>query len=184
MHRVVEKEGPPQRHGSVKRGPRVAIVSAGGGFGAQVTQLVRRCPEEVDLILLCPPHLVPRDERLFADKAARIVRIGWGSRLRRSDGWIRHLLLAPQGFMSAFQHLRATRPDWVIVVAQRYSLYVLLCARLLRIRSIFIDSLTRVNRPSVTGRIVARLRLADHTFCQWPNAAAAIRGVEYAGRLL
>jgi hypothetical protein len=64
-------------------------------------------------------------------------------------------------------------------------LYLLLAARALGVkRTVFIESVTRVRKPTLTGRIISGLRLADRFFVQWPHLARMYRRAEYTGRLV
>ena len=52
---------------------------------------------------------------------------------------------------------------------------MLLAARLLRVRTVFVESITRVGRLSGTGRLIYHCRLATVFVVQWPALRAAYR---------
>ena len=57
-------------------------------------------------------------------------------------------------FLLGFFALVQSRPKLVISTGAEVAIPVLLAARLLRIPTIYIETCTRVNRPTITGRIV------------------------------
>lgn len=68
--------------------------------------------------------------------------------------------------------LLTRRVDLVVVVGSPHAAPMMLAARLLGRRTTFVESITRVDRLSVTGRLVQRLRLAKTLFVQWPGLHA------------
>jgi hypothetical protein len=66
-----------------------------------------------------------------------------------------------------------TRPiDVVVVLGVSHAVPMLLAARILGRPTIFIESITRVDRLSLTGRLVRGLRLASRLLVQWPGLQA------------
>ena len=49
---------------------------------------------------------------------------------------------------------------------------------------IFIDDLSRVYEPSITGRIIQKLGLADRLFVQWEKLLQFYPSAKYSGKLL
>lgn len=76
-------------------------------------------------------------------------------------------------FAFALQVIRWERVGLVICVGSSHSVPILLAARLLRRRSVFVESITRANDLSGTGKLVYRLKLADRFYVQWPELQAA-----------
>jgi hypothetical protein len=54
---------------------------------------------------------------------------------------------------------------------------------LLNCRIVYVESIARVQRLSLSGRILHLTRTADKLFVQWPEMAARFPGTTYAGRL-
>lgn len=54
---------------------------------------------------------------------------------------------------------------------------------LLDCRIVYVESIARVQRLSLSGRILHLSRVADALFVQWPEMAARFPGTTYAGRL-
>ena len=58
-----------------------------------------------------------------------------------------------------------------------------IAARLRGVPAVFVESISRVTRPSVTGRVVSLLNLADRIYVQWPEATALYRRARYEGSI-
>ena len=82
----------------------------------------------------------------------------------------------------AFSTLRRERPDAVVSTGAGVSVPFVWAARLLGIRTIFIEDLTRVSGLSLSGKLV--YRVADVFLVQWPELAARYRRAQYRGRFL
>jgi UDP-N-acetylglucosamine:LPS N-acetylglucosamine transferase len=54
--------------------------------------------------------------------------------------------------------------------------------RVLNIRVVYIESLTRTEKPSLSCRLVAPV--TDIVYVQWPELVGAVRGARYSGSVL
>lgn len=54
--------------------------------------------------------------------------------------------------------------------------------RLLGARVVYVESLTRVHSPSLSLRLIAPV--ASRVYAQWPELAAARKGVRYVGTVV
>jgi beta-1,4-N-acetylglucosaminyltransferase len=81
----------------------------------------------------------------------------------------RRLRIVPM-FVRVLQILWKERPDWVISDGAEIAIPVFVAAKLLRLRTMFIESFCRVDSPSFTGRVL--YPLADVFFVQWPSLLA------------
>jgi len=81
----------------------------------------------------------------------------------------RRLRVVPM-FVRVLDILRKERPDWVISDGAEIAIPVFVAAKLLRLRTMFIESFCRVNTPSFTGRVL--YPLADVFFVQWSSLLA------------
>jgi beta-1,4-N-acetylglucosaminyltransferase len=70
-------------------------------------------------------------------------------------------------FFKLIMILRRELPDWVISDGAEIAIPVFIAAKLLRIKTMFIESICRVNTPSFTGRVV--YPIADVFFVQWSS---------------
>jgi UDP-N-acetylglucosamine:LPS N-acetylglucosamine transferase len=61
------------------------------------------------------------------------------------------------------------RPDVIISTGAGHVVPISLVGRIFGVRTIFVETMSRVNSPSLTGRLM--YRLADRFYYQWPSLA-------------
>jgi beta-1,4-N-acetylglucosaminyltransferase len=81
----------------------------------------------------------------------------------------------------AWKVVRSERPDVILSTGAALAAPFFLVGKLYGAHLVYVESLTRINAPSLTGRLV--YPLADAFFVQWPEAARWKRA-RYVGRLL
>jgi len=108
---------------------------------------------------------MPHPRQLFNDPVHRVAR--------------RFLL----GLILSFRVLMKERPDGMVVVGSAIAVPLFLAARFAGVKTVFIDSITRVTRPSTTGRILSMLGLASRFYVQWPEAVRMYRRAICVGQL-
>jgi beta-1,4-N-acetylglucosaminyltransferase len=82
----------------------------------------------------------------------------------------------------AWRTIRRERPDVILSTGAALAVPFFLVGRLRRVRLIYVESLTRIDSLSLSGRMV--YPLASDFFVQWPDAAGRRRKAVYAGSLL
>lgn len=82
----------------------------------------------------------------------------------------------------ALEILRTERPDVLLSTGAGPIVPFALMGKLLGIPNVFVETLTRVHEPSLTGRIM--YRLADRFFYQWPGLARFFPNGTYGGPLV
>jgi len=103
------------------------------------------------------------------------VTLGNGPTNRSLINLVRNLRLA-------WRVLRKRRPDAVLSTGAGLAVPFFLVGRLLGIRLVYVESVTRTEEISLSGRLV--YRLTNRFFVQWPRAAERLRRAEYAGSVL
>jgi len=88
---------------------------------------------------------------------------------------------AVRAFFSCLRVMRQVRPEAAVCVATSLAIPLCLCGRLLGARTVFVESITRVNSPSATGKLLSSLRLCDRLYVQWPEAARLYPRAVYRG---
>jgi UDP-N-acetylglucosamine:LPS N-acetylglucosamine transferase len=91
---------------------------------------------------------------------------------------VRVLLL----ILQCIRILRRERPDVIVSTGAAVGCVMCLLAKALGAKVVWLDSITNVDRPSLSGRLVRPF--ADLFLVQWPQLAEGRRGVEYAGVVL
>jgi beta-1,4-N-acetylglucosaminyltransferase len=144
---------------------KVCIVSSCGGHLTEVRALRAAYARYEHFYVLNDRVLVP------ADMAGKTYFI------RHSE---RDLLFFVN-LVEAWRILRRERPDAILSTGAGPAVPFALVGRLLGIPSVFVETFTRISRPSLTARIM--YRLAARFVYQWPGLARHFpRGV-YGGML-
>jgi UDP-N-acetylglucosamine:LPS N-acetylglucosamine transferase len=149
-----------------RRPPKVALVSSHGGH---LTELLELSPafEGCEVFYFC----------YDADTTRRLP----------------NAYLAPNRPYSPIQFLRNVARLWAIFRRERPEVLVstgaeiaipaFVVARLLGVRTIYIECGAQVTRPSLTGRLL--VHVADRFLVQWPELLGAYGGrAEYCGSLV
>lgn len=76
--------------------------------------------------------------------------------------------------------MKKERPDMVISTGAAPGLMALIVAKMMGIRTVWVDSIANADHLSICGRLAAHM--ADKTLTQWPHLAG--NGVEYHGSVL
>jgi len=82
----------------------------------------------------------------------------------------------------AWRLLRRRRPEAILSTGAGLAVPFFLIGKLLRIRLVYVESVTRTESISLSGRLV--YPLADRFFVQWPEPARRLERAEYAGGVL
>lgn len=170
--------------GPMRRKGKLLIGVAGGGFAIQSVALLARKPSDADCVLFGELTLFDRLAERFGVSGGRRRTFSFETMQTRHSGPLALARSLVLGVVSSVKVLRDERPDAVVAVGQRIGIYLLLAARLLGIRTVFVECLTRVTRPSLTGRVISTLGLADRFYVQWPEARRLYRRAIYAGQVL
>jgi len=158
---------------------RIAVVLGQGGHTAQTFALVdllgdgnkylymiglldRLTPKKIRIpgriLPVLPPRLLPQDSRLMA------------------------VLRTILTFMMSFIYFLAFRPRAVISCGTGLTVPIFYSARLFGMKTVFIESMSRVDTLSITGRLL--LGKTDLFMVQWPELAEQTKGAVYGGQLL
>ena len=78
---------------------------------------------------------------------------------------------------------RKESPNFIVSTGAEIAIPAFIVAKLMQIPALYIECGCQVTRPSLTGRIVARL--THHFWVQWPELLDAYRGrAQYMGSLI
>jgi len=170
---------------SFDRKPVILLGMTGGGLGFQARSLLRHCPPEARPILVVPYHIKAsvwaKCRHVRDDVKIRTVhRQPSRSQPFTIRGGVR--LLAT--LCDCIKAARREQASGVVAIGAALAVPLLAAGKILHCRTVYIESLTRVTKPSRTGRIISYLGLADRFYVQWPQAVRLYRRARYAGRLL
>jgi UDP-N-acetylglucosamine:LPS N-acetylglucosamine transferase len=147
----------------------ILLVSSAGGHLLQL-HLLREAWEGI-------PHawvtLDKEDSRSLL--AHERVVFAHGPTTRNALNLIRNLLLA-------WKILSRLRPKVIVTTGAGVAVPFAWLGRLLSIRVVYIESLTRLERQSLSCRLVAPV--TDRIYVQWPELVETVPGARYVGSVL
>lgn len=88
------------------------------------------------------------------------------------------------GIVEMFRLVRIIEPACIVCIGSSSSIALCLNGKLLGAKTIFIESMARVDGISLTGRIIDFFGLADRFYVQWPQMANERRKHIYEGMVL
>jgi UDP-N-acetylglucosamine:LPS N-acetylglucosamine transferase len=94
----------------------------------------------------------------------------------------RSLLNLLRNLIVAFRLLRELRPRAVVTAGAGVAVPFAWLARCFGTRVVYVESITRVETPSLSCRLIAPV--ADRLYVQWPELAAALPKARFVGRII
>ena len=158
---------------------KIALVSSAGGHLTQILTLASELTEEHNFFLCVQDFPAVRGMQLEEVGRLYYTPVYW--RYQRPFGVIVSLLASL--FMLARVFWKE-RPDFLITTGAEIAIPALLVGRFLfRRPTLYLESLARIESPSLTGRIC--YHLAGRVFVQWPGLLGFYGPkAEYHGNLL
>ena len=146
----------------------VLLVCSSGGHLLQLTTLTRDWdalrPLWVTFDKSDARSLLPQERTLFAH----------GPTNRNLPNLARNLVLA-------WRVVRRARPKVVVTTGAGVAVPFCWLARMVGARIVYVESITRINEPSLSLRLIAPI--AQRVYVQWPELARSVRGARYVGNL-
>jgi UDP-N-acetylglucosamine:LPS N-acetylglucosamine transferase len=149
-----------------QRRPRVVLVASAGGHLAQLVQL-RAYWETYDRVWVSFDKLDVRS-RLAGE---RVVHGHWPT--------TRSVVNAVRNLHLAWQVLRSERPDLVVTSGAGLGVPFVFAARVLGIRSAYLEVYDRIDSPTLSGRLCHRV--VDLFLVQWEEQRRFYRRAVLAG---
>ena len=170
-----------QQTGGTHAGVRILLVIGGGGFMeeslALLEQIRHRCKTIVVSSEDCASVLQGRCAVPVTDTLPPLTL--------RSRGRLFSLRSLLAGLLAARRIMKRHQPDMVVCLGSSLALPVFLQAKIRRrTPTVFIESITRSERPSTTALLLQRLHLTDHMLMQWPELCDQLPGSRYEGTIL
>ena len=107
------------------------------------------------------------------------------SLLREEDVHFAHPQLPRSGrnlfrnFADAWRLLSRVRPRALVTTGAALAVPYVFAARARGVRIVYVESATRIDTPSLTGRLLAPV--ADRVYVQWPELAPKLRHARWLG---
>ena len=160
------------------------IVLGAGGHTKQMLRLVDLLGDEYCYIY------VVADYDTMSEQKIRTLRPIYGfvqpreKRRGVTDNPFTVVRKMPQAFAQARRILSDVRPDAIIGAGPSLQIPIAVAARVRRIPHIFIETASKPETMTFTGRIIYKYGLADRFYLQWEHLLEQYPEARYAGRLL
>ncbi len=82
----------------------------------------------------------------------------------------------------SFRILKKEQPSLVITTGAGVAVPFIYVAKVLRIKTVYIESMTRIKDLSLTGKML--VPVVDRLFVQWPELAVKYRKAEFRGQVI
>jgi hypothetical protein len=136
----------------------------------------------VELLKIAGPCIGPKT---FAVTTSDIVKNAFEGAVRTyvvCECNRQHLFHVVAVVLQCARILLRERPDVIVSTGAAVGCVMCLLAKILGARVVWLDSITNVNRPSLSGRLVRPF--ADLFLVQWPELTRGQRDMEYAGAVV
>jgi UDP-N-acetylglucosamine:LPS N-acetylglucosamine transferase len=161
--------------------PKILVTLTGGGFLWEAKSLIKGLGDQFEFHYVTTPDAAGADRSDLPDGELHQVSHVTVMSQRTALKICRNLLAS---FGDARRVLRQVRPDAVVCVGSSIAVPLCLWARIMGVKAVFVESITRVSEPSKTGRILSALRLCDRIYVQWPEAEQLYARAFYRGTVL
>lgn len=126
-------------------------------------------------------YIVPWESEVTKKKVGENYFSVISPRFRAKDSRIMSVLRTMFLFLHSLIILVFVRPDVLISVGSGLTLPPFLVARIFRIKTLFIESPSRVYNPSISGKLL--IGKVDLWLSSWPDLAQRFHDVEYMGMI-
>lgn len=157
---------------------RLLVVLGSGGHTTQMLSLVRMLGDQFEYTFI-----LAKDDKLSYEKIEGKESIFFTRKARNyGDNILKTVYNVMCLFIDAIRIIRASRSDALISAGPGMAAPISIVAKFLGKKVIFIEDVSRVSKPSSTGKII--YRFADLFFVQWSDLKESYPKAIYAGRLL
>jgi hypothetical protein len=140
---------------------RVLLAFDGGGFLAETTSVIWGLHDHFELHLTSP--LNPQGFNLQSIPSVPLHPFTRTTRIGERHGWQRVSRFV-RGMVDARRVIATVRPHAVVCLGSSIAVPLFLVARTSGVTTVSIESLTRVSRGSITGKLVDLLGLCDRLY--------------------
>lgn len=91
----------------------------------------------------------------------------------------RSLTMLLRNLRLAMRLIREVRPRVLVTTGAALAVPFVWVARLHGVRIVYVESLTRIEKPSLSGRLIAPV--AHRVYVQWPELVGVVRRARYVG---
>jgi len=158
---------------------KILIIKDGGGFALETKRLISGYDSEFNLYYLVPQdnemNIVIESPNTYG--ISKVTAIYNNSKLYKIVSFSRC-------FFQVLKILKNEKFHCIIGIGSSVAVPVFLAAKLFGVKTLFIESITRVTELSKTAKMLLRFNIATKTFVQWESLADKYPKVEFKGNIL
>jgi UDP-N-acetylglucosamine:LPS N-acetylglucosamine transferase len=152
-----------------KKELKICLAASSGGHMSQLQKLSKSWDGHQYFYITTSSSI-----RSVLEKQARVYELGECNR--------EHLVWVVVVLFKCVRVILCERPDVVISTGAAVGCIVCFLGKLLGAKIVWIDSITNVERISLSGRLVRPI--SDLFLVQWPELIEKYKNVEYAGQIV
>lgn len=162
---------------------KIIVAITGGGFQWQSKELLKRLGNTYEYHFVSLSYPTWKLKIRNMPKEGEVHYISIVTTMGDKDLWkkFKNVLRC---LRDAYKFFRKVNPSAIICIGTSVAIPLCFWAKCFGKKAIFIESITRVTKPSLTGKIISTLRLCDRFYVQWPEAVNLYRGAIYRGTVL
>lgn len=162
------------------------MLISGGGFMWQSHSIFKGIKEKFDVSIIIPNDTLMVIQQLNLGELLEKDKIHQLTPLTTITN-TKKLVLAKRFtsiLIGGFKIIKKENPDVIICNASSIAIPLFIVGKLLRKKTIFIESITRIDKASTTGLILDKLHLCDRLYVQWPEIQNQYRNATYKGTVI
>ena len=165
---------------------KILVTLTGGGFLWEARALIKGMGNDYDYYFVTTPDAVDKvgvvdipDD--IPEGEVHIIAKPTTMNVKSSLKKVKNTL---RSFRDVCRVIRKVDLFAVICIGSSIAVPLCLWAKCFRKKAIFVETITRISKPSLTGKIISTLKLCDRFYVQWPEAVNLYKGAIYAGTVL
>ena len=148
---------------------KICLAASAGGHLTQLLELAESWQQH-------NPFFIVTSE-LVHERLAQYGKVYVVSECNRQ-----HLLKVLKTLYDCIKIVFSEKPDIVISTGAAGGCLVCFVAKFLKAKIIWVDSVTNIEKPSLSGRLV--MHIADLFLVQWPELAEKYKNIEFVGSII
>lgn len=158
---------------------RTVLISCGvAGFSSEVKALITGLDEDLDIVLAYPRREARVLQKRFRTKNFFITANVSKSRRKGNH---KSPLFYIRSVLRCYRRIKRNPPRLAVFMGSSEGFPLMIACRLAGVKCVFIETITRVDKPSKMGLIVYYSRLCQHFLVQWPDMAEPYPRAQYQG---
>jgi len=158
---------------------KLLIHVPGGGFQLETEMLINRLTNSRNLTLILPSDST-KQPWMDSYHIETITPLG----TRANNKPLHVLSCIFKNLFQSIKILKKTQPECLICIGSSICIPSFAIAKMAKIPRIFIESITRTDTLSETGKIIQKYKLSSRFYVQWPEQSREKDGLLYRGTVL